>query len=100
MPTIQFEDVTDGALEKHIQREDLNNKIQNRTLRLKFSYKIFNVMIWYLSYVGAVVYLNGVETVPFYLSDAVIVTLLGTTTTTVLGLFIIVASYLFPKNGD
>jgi len=97
-----YGDVTEptSAVGNQIQLEDLNNRIQNRKLRLKFSYKIYNLMICYLAYVAVIIYLNAVEEVPLYISDNVIITMLGTTTATVVGLFYVVANYFFPKNGD
>ena len=41
--------------------------------------------------------MHGFSFIPFELSVAVLTTLIGSTTASVLGLFAIVANYLFPK---
>ena len=41
--------------------------------------------------------LHGFPCISFKLSDTVLATLIGSTTASVLGLFAIVANYLFPK---
>ncbi len=41
--------------------------------------------------------MHGFTAIPFTLSAAVLSTLIGSTTASVLGLFAIVANYLFPK---
>lgn len=43
------------------------------------------------------VLMHGFTAIPFTLSAAVLSTLIGSTTASVLGLFAIVANYLFPK---
>ena len=47
-------------------------------------------------FVCVVLFLKGI-TSQFYLSDAVIITLLGTTTANVIGILIIVVTYLFSR---
>lgn len=43
-------------------------------------------------------FMQGFSVKGFALPDSVLMLLLGTTTANVIGLFIIVANYLFPKN--
>ena len=53
--------------------------------------------LW-ITAVLVVVFMQGYSTNGFTLPDSVLMLLLGTTTANVIGLFIIVANYLFPKN--
>ena len=52
--------------------------------------------VW-IGLIVSIVFLHGCEEVPFRLAQTEIVTLIGSTTLNVLGLFVIVARYLFPK---
>lgn len=57
------------------------------------------VVVWLVA-IGAFVFLQGVGKVgplEFNLSIGVMLMLIGTTTISVIGIFIIVANYLFPK---
>ena len=51
----------------------------------------------YLIVVALFFFLAGLECAPFHCSDAVLITLLSTTTTTVIGIFLLVMQYLFHK---
>lgn len=53
--------------------------------------------LWIIA-VLVVVFMQGYSAYGFALPDSVLMLLLGTTTANVIGLFIIVANYLFPKN--
>ena len=96
MQNNQFEQLPD-SIETELKREHLTNQTQNRGLRLKYSTKIFYLSISYLLYVGIVLLFNKQL---FNISDSVLITLLGSTTATVISLFIIVAKYIFPTNGN
>ena len=48
-------------------------------------------------FVGILLLMSGSTTASFQLSDSVLIVILGTTTTNVLGIFYFVANYLFPK---
>ena len=58
---------------------------------------LFLTFLWIIA-VLAVVFMQGYSVKGFALPDSVLMLLLGTTTANVIGLFIIVANYLFPKN--
>lgn len=60
-----------------------------------YAYLLLVVSVFWLGYVGRVVYLQGLGR--FDLSDAVMVTLLSTTTGHVLATLYFVARYLFPS---
>ena len=69
---------------------------QDRQQRKAFADKIFDFVRNYMLFVCVVLFLKGI-TSQFYLSDAVIITLLGTTTANVIGILIIVVTYLFSR---
>lgn len=83
------------------ERERLFNKYFE-----KYADTIPTIVIWYLIVVGIFIFLSGLRIyniellkVKFIwaLSDSVLIALLGTTTTTILGLMYIVSNHLFPK---
>ena len=69
---------------------------QDRQQRKEFADKIFDFVRNYMLFVCVVLFLKGI-TSQFYISDAVIITLLGTTTANVIGILIIVVTYLFSR---
>lgn len=87
--TIQSE----SDMQKRTAEEELEGKKQDRKQRKKFANWIFWVVVLYLIIVLFILCSCGYGC--FYISDSVLITLLGTTTANVLGLFAIVAKYLF-----
>ncbi len=79
-----------------MQKENFKTLRQDRKQRRKYSKLLFKLIAVWLFAVGAVVFCHGFAAVPFELSDVVLATLLGTTNGAVLGLFLVVARYLFP----
>ena len=75
---------------------------QNIAERKKYANRIFYLVCSWLCFVGALVLLNGVQDwftfIPFHLSDAVLIALITTTTINVIGVFLFVVRYLFPKD--
>lgn len=69
---------------------------QDRLQCKEFADKIFDFVRNYMLFVCIVLFLKGI-TSQFYLSDSVIITLLGTTTANVIGILIIVVTYLFSR---
>lgn len=69
---------------------------QDRLQRKEFADKIFDFVRNYMLFVCIVLFLKGIAS-QFYLSDSVIITLLGTTTANVIGILIIVVTYLFSR---
>lgn len=95
--SITQEDVLLGQsiVEVRLKQEMLQGKKQDRRQRKHFAYWIFGFVCAYMLLVLTVVLFVGIRCLGFALSDGVLVTLLSTTTANVLGLFIIVAKYLF-----
>ena len=77
--------------------------LQNIHEREKYANRIFILICIFLGFSLLIVILSGITICPcglkyLNLSDAVLITILTTTTANVLGLMIIVINYLFPKN--
>lgn len=82
-----------NALEQQLQE----NK-DNHNLRTKYANKIFWLVCIWLGCVIIAVLLVGFELYGFKLSDKVLMTFIATTTLNVLGLFAIVAKWMFQQN--
>lgn len=67
--------------------------------RKEYANKIFLLVVWWLVCLGAMLLLAGFKCFGFSLDTKVLLTLIGGTTLNVLGIFTIVANFLFPKNG-
>ena len=85
------------SLENARLGEQLQDLQQDRDQRRKYSDRLFRLIVTWLVAVGAVLLLHGFTDVRFALAVPVLTTLIGATTASVLGLFAIVANYLFPK---
>lgn len=88
------------AIERALKIEEYKGKKQDREQRKDFAGKIFNFLMWYMIIAGAILFLSGAKIYGFQLNDIILVTLLGTTTVNVIGLFIVVAKYLFPQHNE
>ena len=78
-------------------REQIKDLQQDRGQRKRYSDRLFWLVVVWLAVIGAIVLLHGFHAIPFQLSTTVLATLIGSTTASVLGLFAIVANYLFPR---
>lgn len=78
-----------------LMEADVKDRDQDRDQRKDFANKIFNFMCWYLAAVFFIIILKGITTNCFYISDDIILALLGTTAVEVIGTFAFVAKYLF-----
>ena len=67
-------------------------------MRRRYGYWILILTSLWIIAVLVVVFMQGFSVKGFVLPDSVLMLLLGTTTANIIGLFIIVANYLFPKN--
>ena len=84
-------------LANKLQDAKIDDLVQDRDQRKKYSDRLFKLVVWWLIAVSLIILLHGFGYVPFTLSVAVLTTIVGSTTGAVLGLFAIVANYLFPK---
>ena len=69
--------------------------IQDRIQRKEFADRIFRFVGIYLLFIAIFIFLSGTRNNGFTLSDTVLATLLGTTTANIVGLLVIVVTYLF-----
>ena len=84
------------ALEHERQLQQIRDSVQDRKERKKYANRLFVLIAVWLAVIGVVVVMDGLVAAPFKLSATVLATLIGSTTVSVLGLFAIVAKYLFP----
>ena len=83
------------VLDNALKQEQLDSNKQDRIERKKFSDKIFWMVVSFLSTVLLIVIVCAIKCIPFTLSDSVLIALLTTTTANVIGVYMIVAKYLF-----
>ena len=93
------EKLTKEDIEREVELERLENLKQDRKERKVYANKAFRLICWYLGIVTALLIAAGVEVIPFYLSEAVELALLTTTTANVLTIFYFVMKYLFNPKG-
>jgi lipopolysaccharide export LptBFGC system permease protein LptF len=106
---LQQEEVVAEAIRRERERlelEQLRELVrelrQNTEQRRQYATRLFAVMVGWLAVVAYVVLAQGFGVGfyrggPFHLSDSVVIALITTTTATVIGAFLTVANYLFPK---
>lgn len=110
------EEVNKYATER--ERTLLKSLRQDIKARKKYATNIFRLIVWWLLAISAVIFFQGflsdqtaywmigyrgfvLEAFPkFRLSDPVLLALIGGTTASVLGLFVIVVRYLFPNRNN
>ena len=90
----------DDLYKNRVKRESLRTVGLKDYVGLRRLYGIWILIttLGWITVIGMVVLLQGFQAWNFFLPDSVMMTLLGTTTANVIGLFIIVAKYLFPDN--
>ena len=69
---------------------------QDRGQRKGFAISVFALVSLYLAAVLTILFIQGFNK-SFYLSDSVLITLLGTTTANVISILVIVVTYLFSR---
>lgn len=104
-PDAEEKTVSNIELNKQLEeynrfKEETESIKQDREERKVYAGKTFSLLCVYMVCVGALLLMSGYsepENAKFHLSDPVLIAILGTTTTNVLGIFYFVANYLFPK---
>lgn len=81
-----------------LQQEELDGKKQDREDRKTFAKYLFWLLVGYLIIVFTILILASSDCVGMTVSDSVLITMLATTTANIIGLFAIVARYLFRHN--
>ena len=91
---------TEAAAAAALYRANLLNQSFSQDIRERRRYadKIYRLACWWLFAVLVLVVWAAQPDGYFRLSDAVLVTVLGSTTATVVTLFVIVVRYLFPRH--
>lgn len=102
----EYKSIERRKLEAETRRLELENQSlegdnigdsQDRNQRKEFAERIFSFVCLYMFAVFLILFLCG-SSGRFNLSDTVLMTLLGTTTANVIGILIIVVTYLFSRN--
>ena len=102
----KYDDIEEKIKKEELRKLTLENEAregenagdnQDRAQRKEFADRIFSFVAMYMFFVGLVVFLCGHKFSSFNLSDTVLVTLLGTTTANVIGILIIVVTYVFSR---
>jgi uncharacterized membrane protein YhaH (DUF805 family) len=89
------------AAERRQRIAELESYKQDTTERKKYAGRIFWVCAAWVTAIFLLLVLNGFGTaISFKLSDSVLLAAIGSTTANILGIFYIVARYLFPKRKD
>lgn len=83
--------------ENDARKVENESETQNKQQRKDFAERIYSFAAIYMLGVFLLLFLSGTETINFKLSDNVLITLLGTTTANVIGILIIVVTYLFSR---
>ncbi len=92
---IQIQIARRHELANVITLDEIDRQRHLDELRDEYIPKLFRMMIFWLILVGVCVLTVGLKWL--WLNDAVLIALITTTTATVLGIFIIVAKWLFPS---
>lgn len=84
--------------ENRFIREDIKDRQLRRRLQNRVAQQIVSLTKWWLLGVFCVIVASGIGNAfgGFIISDMVILALLGTVTTNIIGLFIVLANHLFP----
>lgn len=94
---LKKERLREAQLKNEALEEENRGDSQDRNQRKEFAEHIFSFVSIYMFFVFLILFLSGTETTNFNLSDNVLITLLGTTTANVIGILIIVVTYLFSR---
>lgn len=97
-----------AAHQKKMNELTERNMAQNIQGRGELTSQLFKLTAGWLIFIATLIFLNGIEEFSvgpirfaWHLSDSVVLAVIGATTTTVIGLFLIVTKYFFYiKDGD
>lgn len=91
------EQLREVKLRNEALEEENRGDSQDRGQRKDFAERIYSFASIYMFFVFLILFLSGSEHSKFSLSDNVIITLLGTTTANVIGILVVVVTYLFSR---
>jgi hypothetical protein len=78
-------------------QQELNELKDNHQLRLTYTARIFWLVVAWLACVVASIIMSGLAAWGFHLSDGVLIAFITSTTVNVVGLFVLVAKWMFPS---
>jgi lipopolysaccharide export LptBFGC system permease protein LptF len=81
-------------------RQELKETKDTHDLRLGYSSRIFWLVCCWLVCVAASVFMSGFNFHGFSLSDNVLIAFITSTTVNVVGLFVVVAKWMFPNSNN
>lgn len=102
----KYDDIEGRIKEQELRKLQLENdaikvenesESQNKQQRKDFAERIYSFAAIYMFGVFVILFLSGTESTNFRLSDNVLITLLRTTTANVIGILVIVVTYLFSR---
>lgn len=97
---IEQQDVDQRKLAIEIAQQQLKEDRDNHALRTAYADRIFNLVVAWLICVIAAVFFSGAEGIKFELPNNVLIAFIVTTTLNIIGLFAIVAKWLFNQNSS
>ena len=95
-----FDTLTNEEIDTYQRAFDLHVAFEDFSERLKYSAKTYNLIAAWLSVDLAVLLAQAWRFNGFDLPQSVIVTLIGGTTASVVGMFVVVLKYLFHRSAD
>lgn len=98
-PIIDEAEYLDKELDRDLKRIYIETLKQNNNERKKYARHIFIVTCFWTAIIFAILILNGLKAWKFYLSDALLITLISTTTVNLIAFFLLVTQYLFNTKG-
>jgi hypothetical protein len=96
-PQTQSTDDNKFDLNKSLKEFQLQELQDSHKLRKKYCDRIFWLVTVWIALILLILFLSGFQIYKFKLDSSVLITISTTTTISVLGLFAIVAKWLFPK---
>ena len=82
--------------EVDLKKAEIDDRKQDREERKKYAIRIFGLLIGYIFFVVLMLFGTGYWGCGFSLSDNLLIALVTTTTANIIGIYTIVARYLFP----
>ncbi|MEM7627630.1 MAG: hypothetical protein AAF333_18700 [Planctomycetota bacterium] len=106
----EYRDYASTLLEDHLTEREaiINQSLRfDHSLRQIYAPKLYRMMVWWLVFVSVFLVLTSIPAgkfeilgaeivVNFDVSDQVIMVMLGSTTAAVIGMFLVVAKWMFP----
>lgn len=89
-----------AEIQRQLLQLELDDKANEVANRKTYTSRLFFSLVGWMVFVGLLVVVSGARCRIMTISDPVLITLLGTTTLNVIGVFVFVAKYLFPHRSS